>query len=158
MLNNALPLFLALAGAAEGEPPPAHEPPPDVSFLQAFWGGTLLHLTLHLPFLLIMAIAVWRSGVWERRVIREELADETGADGAVTPREYRDIVADRIFRTRRIQMMRPQASAALVNAQNELAFRKRRLKDHGLDPDGDPLVAAWRIEISRLRKLPEIVA
>ena len=129
-----------------------------VSFLQAFWGGTLLHLTLHLPFLLIMAIAVWRSGVWERKVIREELADETAPNGAVTPREYRDIVADRIFRTRRIQMMRPHTSAALVNAQNELAFRKRRLKDHGLDPDGDPLIAAWRIEISRLRKLPEIVA
>ena len=158
MLNNALPLFLALAGAAEGLPSPAHEPPPSVSFLQAFWGGTLLHLTLHLPFLLIMAIAVWRSGVWERKVIREELADETAPNGAVTPREYRDIVADRIFRTRRIQMMRPHASAALVNAQNELAFRKRRLKDHGLDPDGDPLIAAWRIEITRLRKLPEIVA
>ena len=88
MLNNALPLFLALAGAAEGLPSPAHEPPPSVSFLQAFWGGTLLHLTLHLPFLLIMAIAVWRSGVWERKVIREELADETAPNGAVTPREY----------------------------------------------------------------------
>jgi len=158
MLNNALPLFLAPAGAAEGLKSPAHEPPPSVSFLQAFWGGTLLHLTLHLPFLLIMAIVVWRSGVWERQVIREELADETAPNGAVTPREYRDIVADRIFRTRRIQMMRPHASAALVNAQNELAFRKRRLKDHGLDPDGDPLIAAWRIEITRLRKLPEIVA
>ena len=46
VLNNALPLFLALAGAAAGEPPPTHEPLPDVSFLQAFWGGTLLHLTL----------------------------------------------------------------------------------------------------------------
>jgi hypothetical protein len=154
MLNNALPLFLALAGAAAGEPPPGHGPPPDVSFLQAFWGGTLLHLTLHLPFLLIMAVALWRSGVWERRVIREELADETGADGAVTPPEYRDILADRVFRTRRIQMMRPQASAAIVNAQNELAFRKRRLKDDGFDPDGDPLVAAWREKISSLRGLP----
>jgi protease PrsW len=154
MLNNALPLFLVLAGAAAGEPPPAHEPPPDVSFLQAFWAGTLLHLTLHLPFVLIMATMVWRSGIWERRVIREELADETGLDGAVTPREYQDIVADRIFRTRRIQMMRPRASAALVNAQNELAFRKHRLKDSGLDPDCDPLVVAWRGEIARLRKLP----
>jgi protease PrsW len=153
-LNNALPLFLALAGAAAGEPPPTHEPPPDVSFLQAFWGGTLLHLTLHLPFLLIMAVAVWRSGVWERRVIREELADEIGADAAVTPREYADIVADRIFRTRRIQMMRPRASAALVNAQHELAFRKRRLKDDGQNPQQDPVAVAWRREIARLRGLP----
>src|SRR4029079_16695594 len=120
------------AGAAGGEPPPGHEPPPDVSFLQAFWGGTLLSLTLHLPFLLIMVIAVWRSGVWERRVIREELADEIAPSGAVTPQEYQDIVTDHIFRTRCIQTMRPRSSAALVNAQNELAFRKRRLKDLGL--------------------------
>jgi hypothetical protein len=122
--------------------------------LQAFWGGTLLDLTLHLPFLLIMAVAVWRSGVWERRVIREELADDIGPDGAVTPREYADIVADRIFRTRRIQMMRPRASAALVNAQHELAFRKHRLKDNGQDPDQESLVVAWRREIARLRRLP----
>ena len=35
-------------------------------------------LTLFLPFLLLSAIALWRSGVWERRVIREELAEEVG--------------------------------------------------------------------------------
>jgi RsiW-degrading membrane proteinase PrsW (M82 family) len=154
MLNNALPLFLTLAGAAQGEPPPGHEAPPEVSFLQAFWGGTLLHLTVHLPFLLIMAVALWRSGVWERTVIREELADELGPNGAVTAREYKDIVADRILHTRRIQEMRPYASAALVNAQNELAFRKRRLKDLGLDPELDPSVAAWRRQIARLRAVP----
>jgi RsiW-degrading membrane proteinase PrsW (M82 family) len=151
LLNNALPLFLALAGAAEGQPPPPHEPPPDISFLQAFWAGTLLHLTLHLPFLVIMAIAVWRSGVWERRVIREELEDEVVPGGAVTSGEYQDVVADRIFRTRRIQMLRPRTSAALVNAQHELAFRKRRLKDEGLNPDHDPLVNAWRDAIARIR-------
>ena len=154
MLNNALPLFLALAGAAQGEPPPAHEPPPNVSFFQAFWGGTLLHLTVHLPFLAIMAVALWRSGVWERKVIREELADEVGPNGAVTAREYRDIVTDRILHTRRIQEMQPRASAALVNAQNELAFRKRRLKDLGLDPKLDPVIADWRHRIAQLRRIP----
>jgi protease PrsW len=154
MLNNALPLFLALAGAAEGEPPPGHEPPPNVSFFQAFWAGTLLHLTVHLPFLLIMAVALWRSGLWERKVIHEELADEMGPHGAVTAREYRDIVTDRILRTRRIQEMQPRASAALVNAQNELAFRKRRLKDLGLDPELDPVIADWRRRIAQLRRVP----
>ena len=154
MLNNALPLFLALAGAAQGEAPPAHEAPPNVSFFQAFWGGTLLHLTVHLPFLLIMAVALWRSGVWERKVIREELADEVGPNGAVTAREYKDIVTDRILHTRRIQEMQPRASAALVNAQNELAFRKRRLKDLGLDPLLDPVIADWRRRIAQLRRIP----
>jgi RsiW-degrading membrane proteinase PrsW (M82 family) len=154
MLNNALPLFLALAGAAQGEAPRAHEAPPNVSFFQAFWGGTMLHLTVHLPFLLIMAVALWRSGVWERKVIREELADEVGPNGAVTAREYKDIVTDRILRTRRVQEMQPRASAALVNAQNELAFRKRRLKDLGLDPEFDPVIADWRRRIGELRRVP----
>jgi hypothetical protein len=40
-------------------------------------------------------------------------------------------VADRILRTRRIHSRRPATSVALVNAQHELAFRKRRLKDQG---------------------------
>ena len=101
-----------------------------------------------------MAIAVWWSGVWERRVIREELADETAPGGAVTPHEYQDIVTDRIIRTRRVQTMRPRASAALMNAQIELAFRKRQLKDLGLNCERDPIVAAWRGEIARLRGLP----
>ena len=113
LLNNALPLFLALAGAADGQPPPAHEPPPDISFLQAFWAGTLLHLTLHLPYLVVMAFAVWRSGVWERKVIGEELADEVSPQGPVTPAEYRDVVADHIFRTRRIQALRTRAHRLL---------------------------------------------
>jgi protease PrsW len=107
-----------------------------------------------LPFLLIMAVALWRSGVWERKVIREELADEVSPHGAVTAREYRDIVTDRILRTRRIQEMQPRASAALVNAQNELAFRKRRLKDLGLDPGLDPVTADWRHRIQQLRTIP----
>ena len=73
MLNNALPLLVTLAGAAAGMPPPEHEPPPDTGFLENFVGDTLTQLVIFLPFFLIMALAVWRSGVWERRVIREEL-------------------------------------------------------------------------------------
>jgi len=40
-----------------------------------------------------------------------------------------------------------------VNAQNELAFRKRRARDEGRNPEGDRLVAAWREEIRLLREL-----
>jgi hypothetical protein len=38
-----------------------------------------------------------------------------------------------------------------VNAQHELAFRKRRVRDAGGDPERDALVAGWRAEIGRLR-------
>jgi hypothetical protein len=44
-------------------------------------------------------------------------------------------------------------SAALVNAQHELAFRKRRVHDEGGDPELDSLVAGWRENIRRLRRL-----
>ncbi|HXV07243.1 MAG TPA: PrsW family intramembrane metalloprotease [Burkholderiales bacterium] len=148
MLNNALPLFAALAGAASGEPPAG--PALDMAFLDAFLAGTLTQLTIFLPFVAIMALVLWRSGVWERRVIREELANEIGL--AVTPAEYGEIVRDRALRTRRIDRMRPRASSALVNAQHELAFRKRRVRDQGQDPERDPLVAGWREDIRRLRE------
>jgi protease PrsW len=94
-------------------------------------------------------VTLWRSGVWERRVIREELADEVGR--CVSSAEYDAIVRDRVFRTRRIDELHPRLSAALVNAQHELAFRKRRARDEGRDPEADPLVRAWRDEIRLLR-------
>ena len=141
------PLFATLARTTAGKLPSESEQIPDVGFFQAFTTGSLIQLTIFVPFLLIMAVAVWRSGVWERRVIREELADEAGR--SVTPEEYQAIVSDRMLRTRRID--RSHASAALVNAQNELAFRKRRVRNEGGDPEGDSLVTGWREDIRRLR-------
>jgi hypothetical protein len=40
-----------------------------------------------------------------------------------------------------------------INAQNELAFRKRRLRDRGFDPAADPVVAQWRSQIGELRRI-----
>ena len=82
----------------------------------------------------------------KRPVIRKELAKEVGR---ITPEEHQAIVSDLMLRTRRID--RSQASTALVNAQNELAFRKRRVRDEGGDRELDGLVAAWRENIRRLR-------
>jgi RsiW-degrading membrane proteinase PrsW (M82 family) len=147
MVNNALPLVAALAARAAGEPPASD--PLDLGFLQAFVSSSLLELAIFLPFLLLTALALWRSSVRERRLIREELAGEVGR--AVSAGEYAEIVADRVLRTRRIDPLRPRASAALVNAQHELAFRKRRVRHEGRDPERDSLALAWRAEIWRLR-------
>ena len=68
--------------------------------MQAFLFGSAVELTIFLPFVAILAVALWRSGVWERRVIREELAAEV--EQAVSEREYGAIAADGMFRTRRI--------------------------------------------------------
>lgn len=55
-------------------------------------------------------------------------------------------------RARRTDCRDRQATSALVNAQNELAFRKRRLRDRGFDPAADPVVAQWRSQIRELRQ------
>ena len=151
MLFNILPLVAALGTAAAGEPPAQNEPFPNMGFVETFVSSSLLQLVIFLPFLLILAIALWRSGVWERRVIRDELADEVGR--TVSADEYRDIVGDRMFRTRRIDRLQPRVSAALVNAQHELAFRKRHVRDAGENPEHDQLIAGWREEIGRLRQM-----
>lgn len=151
MLNNALPLLLTIASIASGEPPPESEPLPDMGFIDSFLSSSLLEIVLFLPLLLILALALWRSSVWERRVIREELAGEV--DRTISGDEYEDIVADRMMQTRRIDPRRPAESAAMVNAQRELAFRKRRLRDEGKDPERDRRAAAWRDEILRLQSL-----
>jgi hypothetical protein len=124
---------------------------PEMGFLSAFVSGSVLQLIIFIPFLLLIAIALWRSGVWERRVIREELADEVGS--LLSPAEYQEILADRMLRTRRIDEMHPRVSAALVNAQHELAFLKRRVREEGNDPEQDPIVAGWREDILRLRSV-----
>jgi hypothetical protein len=74
------------------------------------------------------------------------------ASRSVTAAEYTAIKRDRVFRTRRIDPRNEQVSAALINAQNELAFRKRRLKDRGFDPALDGLLEQRRAQIAALRQ------
>jgi len=152
MFNNVLPLLAALGAASEGQPlgrESERDVIADLGFWQAFWTGSAIQATTFAPFLLIVAIALWRSGRWERRVIREELASEVGR--SMSPAEYHDVLADRIMRTRRINELHPKQSAAFVNAQHELAFRKRRVRDQGHDPERDELVDSWRRDIARIR-------
>ena len=148
MLNNAMPLLVTVASDA---PPGEPEGQDSLGFIDSFVAASQLQLAIYWPLILLMAFAIWRSGVWERRAIREELSDEVGR--SVTAAEYREILNDRMLRTRRIDSDRSHVSAALANAQNELAFRKRRVKDEGDDPQMDTLVMGWREDIRRLREI-----
>lgn len=152
LLNNGLQLLLLLLGiltaqqadAAMAEAKKLADPP----FLQALIYFTGQRLMLFFPFVLVTVVMLWQSGIWERQVIREELADESKS--VITPEEYEAIKGDRIFRTRRIQDTDRRISAALVQAQNELAFRKWRVKQMGNSPDTDALVTSLRDEVVRL--------
>lgn len=147
--NNVLALLAVAWETSQGKPPPeAPVAPPDVGLFKAWLGASIANLVVFLPFVLLVGFLLWRSGRHERRVICEELEGEIGR--AIAPEEIPAIRADGVFRTRRIDRMNPAASAAMVRAQHELAFRKRRVRDRGGDPDADPLVAGWRDELDRL--------
>lgn len=148
-LNNSLALIITILLRRAGEEMPEPGPPPQVPFLEAWVQTSIQNLVVFLPFVIVMLVALRRSGKWERRVIEEQLADEVGS--AVTPEEYAAIQRDRIFRTRRVDRVDRRRSAALVNAQHELAFRKRYVRANGGDPEADRLVAGWRREIMALR-------
>jgi RsiW-degrading membrane proteinase PrsW (M82 family) len=149
--NNSLPLFFALAAAKAGEAAPTEAlAPPTMGLWEAMTSASLSNFVVFLPFALLLAFILWRSGRAERRVIVEELQEEIGR--SVTAEEFEAIRADRSFRTRRISKSSPRVSAALVNAQNELAFRKRRLRDCGFDPGLDPVVEQRRSQIAMLRQ------
>jgi RsiW-degrading membrane proteinase PrsW (M82 family) len=147
--NNVLGLLVTIATREAGEPLPEPGPPPNISFVEGWVQKSVIDLILFFPMVLLAAILVWRSGVWERRVIREELAEEVGT--VVLPQEYEQIQRDGIFRTRRITTVDRKRSAALVNAQNELAFRKWRVRADGNDPETDVLVQGWRQQIMSVR-------
>jgi RsiW-degrading membrane proteinase PrsW (M82 family) len=150
-LNNSLGLIVTILLRAAGQPLPDQGPPPQVGFLEAWIQSSLMNLVVFLPFLILVAVILRRSGVWERRVIRAELADEVGQ--AVTAEEYEQVKRDGIFRTRRVRGRNRRRVAALVNAQHELAFRKWRVRQDGGDPETDPLVIGWRGEVAELRGL-----
>lgn len=149
--NNSLPLFFALAAAKAGEAAPTEAlAPPTMGLWEAMGTASVSSLVVFLPFALLLALILWRSGRAERRVIIEELQQEVGR--SITDAEYAAVRADRMFRTRRIDARSPAVSAALVNAQNELAFRKRRLRDRGFDPALDALLEQRRARIAQLRQ------
>ena len=117
---------------------------PGLGFFQASLVGSAVELTVFLPFVAILAAALWRSGVWERRVIREELAPEVGR--TVSAREYDEIAGDHMFRTRRID---PVATARVGGAGERAARarvpqapRPRRGPRSGARPAGRALARA----------------
>ncbi|UIE37193.1 PrsW family intramembrane metalloprotease [Leptodesmis sichuanensis] len=133
-------------------------PPPSLALNgMPFWESWLamsgVYFLHFLPYFLLVGFLLWRSGFWERRVIREELADE--GEPVITPEEYEAVKRDRLFSTRRIPGYNRRTSAAIVKAQNELALRKWRVQQQGQDVATDTLVASWRNELMRLRSSVE---
>jgi hypothetical protein len=162
-LNNAIGLFLSLliyltTGKPLSESPQTAAAAPAVvePLLNQWVQHSALRLVGFFPFFLIVGVMLWQSGVWERNVIREQLADES--EPVITPSEYEGVKRDRSFQTRRIPGYDRRTSAAIVKAQDELAFRKWRVQQMGQSPEKDPLVADWQEALSHLRDRKEAIA
>jgi RsiW-degrading membrane proteinase PrsW (M82 family) len=121
---------------------------------QAMWlAAAIMNVIVQGLSYLLLAALLYMSAQWERAIIRTFLADEVGI--AVTPEEFEEIARDRpLIGTRRIQQTTGVRAHAIANAQNELAFRKWHLAREQGDPLTDPLIAAWRDDIARLRGSP----
>jgi len=133
--------------------------PPDAvptDVLIGFAINTVRTLVMLFPFFIAAIVVLWQSGIWEREVIREQLANEP--ELVITPEEYEGVKGDRIFKTRRIPDYDRRTSTAIVRAQNELALRKWRVQHQGQAVETDVLVASWRDEIGRLREKQRAIA
>jgi RsiW-degrading membrane proteinase PrsW (M82 family) len=162
-LNNALGVFIALSvylttGKPWADIPETAAATPAVvePFLNQWVQHSAMRLVGFFPFFLIVGVMLWQSGIWERNVIREQLADER--EPVITPSEYAAVESDRIFRTRHIPGYNRRTSTAIVKAQDELAFRKWRVQHMGQSPEKDPLVASWRETLGHLRDRKEAIA
>lgn len=106
-------------------------------------------LAINIVTLPILAVALFKSGNWERRVVCEELADESAE--VITPEEYARVQAEKRLQLRRIPGYSRRVGRQIRNAQNALAFHKRYLRRRGRTIEEDALVHDWRSEIMHLR-------
>ena len=149
-LNNSLGIVLisALLGAFGID----IEQNMSLDMLPAIWtSAAIMNIVVQFWAYALLALLLIKSGRDEIRVIRRYLANEIGR--AVTPEEYVQIENEKLFMSRRIPGYAGDREMAIVNAQNELAFRKWHLANEGIDIESDPLVGAWREDIAKLRGL-----
>jgi RsiW-degrading membrane proteinase PrsW (M82 family) len=149
-LNNSVGVFMiGLALIAMGYDLAANPAVPAF----AMWVAAVIMNVLVAGFAYLLLLTfLFLSAQWERAVIRTYLSDEVGTP-VVTPQEYVEIARDRPFTwTQRLRNTGGRQARKIINAQNELAFRKWHLDREGGDPNADPLVAAWRADIEQLRQ------
>lgn len=153
MLNNALMgVVLGSTLAALGYPPEGDDVAAYLASipLPAYWVAVAVStVAIQWWAYLLLAAVAWRSGTYERRIIREQLASEIGR--AITVEEYRELEREPRHGLRQIPGLEGTASRDLVTAQNKLAVSRARAVGRGRDPMTDPLVVAWRSEIDELR-------
>jgi RsiW-degrading membrane proteinase PrsW (M82 family) len=152
LVNNSLTVvFFALIMQASGLDIQADANLAAIPVLPLWFGYASATLITQFPFYILIALSILLSGLWEQKVIRKELEDEIGK--SITPEEYKMLLKEPLCGLRTVPGYSRKIARAIVNAQNELAFRKLRIKNEGGEVEKDPLARAWREDISRLRRI-----
>ncbi len=124
-----------------------------LNYLVVSLGSTINMLVINVVNLVILFIAVWKSGDTERRIVREQLKEEPAA--VITPEEYAGVENERRLHLRRLSGYPSQVGRTIRNLQNELAFRKDFVLQQGGSLEDDPPAAALRqlIEAERVKAM-----
>jgi len=119
-------------------------------YLMLSMGSTIALIGINLINLVILFVALWKSGDTERRVVREQLKGEP--ESVITPEEYAGAEAERRLHLRMVPGYPKELAKKIRSLQNELGFRKDFVQRHGSEIDNDPPVLALRqlIEAERV--------
>ena len=117
-------------------------------------GSTIAMIGINLINLVILFVALRKSGDTERRIVREQLRGEPEA--AITPEEYAGVEAERRLHLRMPPGYPKKLARKIRSLQNELAFRKDFVQRHGGDDASDPpaMVLRQLIEAERANVAP----
>jgi RsiW-degrading membrane proteinase PrsW (M82 family) len=119
-----------------------------VAVWQLWWLSAVRIVMTYAWAYVILVYLVIRSGYWELDVCRIELADEV--PDTVTPEEYALVEDESLWRRRRIPWLPRRRSAAVVVAQNRLAFHRDYLRRKDRDPAVDEVAARLRAVVRGL--------
>lgn len=151
VINNGLGLAVVTIRYFRGQAiPDLFTAPEERPFVAEFISMSVRGLVVFVPFVVLIAVMLWKTGTWELKTVRDELADES--DEIVTPEERSVIANEGRWRIRRYGWLPRSKSSELVTAQNELAFAKQWAAQHGNDPGSVLSQADARARILALRR------
>jgi hypothetical protein len=111
-------------------------------YLMLSFASTINLILINTINLVILFVALWKSGDTERRIVREQMRGEP--ESVITPEEYAGVEAERRLHLRMPPGYPKKLARKIRSLQNELAFRKDFVQRSGGDVAGDPPIVALK--------------
>lgn len=151
LINNGLGLAVVVIMHYRGKAGPDLTAAPEARpFVAEFISMSVRGLLFFLPFVILIGVMLWKTGNWELKTIRDELASEP--DDIVTADERSAIAREGRWRIRRYAWLPKSESHRLVDAQNDLAFAKQWTAQHGADAADTSAIDTARTRVLAIRR------